>query len=140
MQIYLENFQWNLMLLVLILIIFKRSLLRVHVCYYLNTWWFISNDWFIISCNTPPWRLFYSYTLSLTRCYWQWKGATFIRFYVAERWWILIVSYLLWHGASVFKVSSEGPPHLVASDDLSCLQYRKNAISFVDLQQKYVDM
>ena len=28
-----------------------------------------------------------------------------------------IVPHLLWHGASVFPVSSEGPPHLVASYD-----------------------
>jgi hypothetical protein len=30
---------------------------------------------------------------------------------------IFIVQHLLWHGASVFSVSSEGPPHLVASYD-----------------------
>jgi hypothetical protein len=28
---------------------------------------------------------------------------------------IFIVPHLLWHGASVFPVSSEGPPHSVAS-------------------------
>jgi hypothetical protein len=28
---------------------------------------------------------------------------------------IFIVPHLLWHGASVFPVSSKGPPHLVAS-------------------------
>ena len=28
-----------------------------------------------------------------------------------------IVPHLLWHGTSVFPVSSEGPPHLVASYD-----------------------
>jgi hypothetical protein len=27
------------------------------------------------------------------------------------------VPHLLWHGTSVFPVSSEGPPHLVASYD-----------------------
>jgi hypothetical protein len=30
---------------------------------------------------------------------------------------IFIVPHQLWHGASVFPVSSEGPPHLVASND-----------------------
>jgi hypothetical protein len=30
---------------------------------------------------------------------------------------IFIVQHLLWHGTSVFPVSSEGPPHLVASYD-----------------------
>jgi hypothetical protein len=30
---------------------------------------------------------------------------------------IFIVSHLLWHGTSVFPVSSEGPPHSVASYD-----------------------
>jgi hypothetical protein len=30
---------------------------------------------------------------------------------------IFIVPFLLWHGTSVFLVSSEGPPHLVASYD-----------------------
>jgi hypothetical protein len=30
---------------------------------------------------------------------------------------IFIVPHLLWHGTSVFPVSSEGPPHLVASYD-----------------------
>jgi hypothetical protein len=30
---------------------------------------------------------------------------------------IFIVPHLLWHGASVFPVSSEGLPHLVASYD-----------------------
>jgi hypothetical protein len=30
---------------------------------------------------------------------------------------IFIVPRLLWHGASVFPVSSEGPPHSVASYD-----------------------
>jgi hypothetical protein len=28
------------------------------------------------------------------------------------------VPHLLWHRASVFPVSSEGPPHLVASYDI----------------------
>jgi hypothetical protein len=31
---------------------------------------------------------------------------------------IFIVSHLLWHGTSVFPVSSEGPPQLVASYDM----------------------
>jgi hypothetical protein len=30
---------------------------------------------------------------------------------------IFIVPHLLWHGASVYPVSSEGPPHSVASYD-----------------------
>jgi hypothetical protein len=30
---------------------------------------------------------------------------------------IFIVPHLLWHGTSVFSVSSEGPPHLIASYD-----------------------
>jgi hypothetical protein len=30
---------------------------------------------------------------------------------------IFIVPHLLWHGASVFPVSSEGPPHSAASYD-----------------------
>jgi hypothetical protein len=30
---------------------------------------------------------------------------------------IFIVPHLLWHGASIFPVSSEGPPHSVASYD-----------------------
>jgi hypothetical protein len=30
---------------------------------------------------------------------------------------IFIVPHLLWHGTSVFPVSSEGPPHLVAFYD-----------------------
>jgi hypothetical protein len=30
---------------------------------------------------------------------------------------VFIVQHLLWHGTSVFPVSSEGPPHLVASYD-----------------------
>jgi hypothetical protein len=30
---------------------------------------------------------------------------------------IFIVPHLLWHGASIFPVSSEGPPHLVAFYD-----------------------
>jgi hypothetical protein len=30
---------------------------------------------------------------------------------------VFIVPHLLWHGASVFPVSSEGPPHFVASYD-----------------------
>jgi hypothetical protein len=30
---------------------------------------------------------------------------------------IFIMPHLLWHGTSVFLVSSEGPPHLVASYD-----------------------
>jgi hypothetical protein len=30
---------------------------------------------------------------------------------------IFIVPHLLWHGALVFPVSSEGPPHLVDSYD-----------------------
>jgi hypothetical protein len=36
-------------------------------------------------------------------------------FRALEQWGIFIVSHhLLWHGTSVFPVSSEGPPHLVA--------------------------
>jgi hypothetical protein len=34
-----------------------------------------------------------------------------------EQWMIFIVPHLLWHGALVFPVSSEGPPHLVAFYD-----------------------
>jgi hypothetical protein len=31
---------------------------------------------------------------------------------------IFIVPHLLWHGTSVYPVSSEGPPHLIASYDI----------------------
>jgi hypothetical protein len=31
---------------------------------------------------------------------------------------IFIVPHMLWHGTSVFAVSSEGPPHAVASYEL----------------------
>jgi hypothetical protein len=34
-----------------------------------------------------------------------------------EQWGIFIVLHLLWHGASIFPVSSEGPPDSVASYD-----------------------
>jgi hypothetical protein len=37
---------------------------------------------------------------------------------------IFIVPHLLWHGASVFPVSSEGPPHLVASYDTGSILTR----------------
>jgi hypothetical protein len=36
---------------------------------------------------------------------------------VFEHGWIFIVPHLLWRGISVFPVSSEGPPHLVAFYD-----------------------
>jgi hypothetical protein len=36
---------------------------------------------------------------------------------VFEQGGIFIVSHLLWHGTSIFPVSSKGPPHLVASYD-----------------------
>jgi hypothetical protein len=34
-----------------------------------------------------------------------------------EQWGVFIVPHLLWHGTSVFPVSSEGLPYLVASYD-----------------------
>jgi hypothetical protein len=47
---------------------------------------------------------------------------------------IFIVPHLLWHGTSVFPVSSKGPPHLVASydtwGDVENLFYQSRSISY----------
>jgi hypothetical protein len=48
----------------------------------------------------------------------RWRAAKFRTCSVLrafEQGGIFIVSHLLWHGVSVFPVSSEGPPHSVAS-------------------------
>jgi hypothetical protein len=53
--------------------------------------------------------------------HYQWRAAKFRPpMLSAQGLWaggIFIVPHLLWHGASVFPVSSEGPPHSIASFD-----------------------
>jgi hypothetical protein len=59
---------------------------------------------------------------SLTwRCHhYRWRAANFglcSALRACEQGWIFIVPHLLWNGASVFPVSSEGPPYSVTSYD-----------------------
>jgi hypothetical protein len=83
-----------------------------------NLFWFKSiNDWLIIYGFTSRSRIFHLYgdvtiagegLQNLGLC------SALMAF---EQGRIFIVPHLLWHGTSVFPVSSEGPPHLVASYD-----------------------
>jgi hypothetical protein len=75
------------------------------------------SDWLIISCFTSRSRIFHLHgdvTIAgeglgnLGLC------STLRAF---EQGGIFIVPHLLWHGASVFPISSEGPPHSIASYD-----------------------
>jgi hypothetical protein len=56
---------------------------------------------------------------------------------------LFIVPHLLWHGASVFRVSSKGPPHLVASYNTqedphgSWVQYENDAHTHCHLKKFY---
>jgi hypothetical protein len=70
-----------------------------------------------------------SFTWRLHHC--KWRSAKFrpmIGLGAFEQGGTFIVPHLLWHGASVFPVSSEGPPHLVSfydtprdAEDLHCI-------------------
>jgi hypothetical protein len=74
-------------------------------------------DWLIIYCFTSRSRVFHLYgDVAIT-----FEGLQNLGLCLAlrafEQGGIFIVPRLLWHGASVFPVSSEGPPHSVASFD-----------------------
>jgi hypothetical protein len=88
---------------------------------YLRHWWIYRHckylrmiDWLIIYGFTSHSRIFHLYgdftiageglqNLALCSALWAFEQGG-----------IFIVPHLLWHGTSVFPVSSEGPPHLVA--------------------------
>jgi hypothetical protein len=58
------------------------------------------------------------FSLIWRRHHYRWRAAKFRPMLGAQGLWaggIVIVPHLLWHGASVFLVSSEEPPHSVAS-------------------------
>jgi hypothetical protein len=77
-------------------------------------------DWLLIYSFTSSSRIFHIYG-DVTIAGEGWKGLQNLSLCPAlwafEQGGIFIVPHLLWHGASVFPVSSEGPPHLVASYD-----------------------
>jgi hypothetical protein len=74
-------------------------------------------DWLIIYCFTFRSRIFHLYgDVTITGEGLQNLGlCSALRAF--EQGGIFIVPHLLWHGASVFPVSSAGPPHLIASYD-----------------------
>ena len=71
-------------------------------------------DWLIIYCFTPSSRIFHLYgDVTITGEGLQNLGlCSALRAF--EQGGIFIVPHLLWHGDSVFLVSSEGPPHSIA--------------------------
>ena len=74
---------------------------------------YISEDWLIIYCFTSRSRIFHLYgDVTITGEGLQNLGlCSALRAF--EQGGIFIVPHLLWHRASVFPVSSEGPPHSV---------------------------
>jgi hypothetical protein len=73
-------------------------------------------DWLIISCFTSRSRIFHLYrNVTIHGEGLQNLGLCSALRAFEQR--IFIVPHLLWHGTSVFPVSSEGPRHLVASYD-----------------------
>jgi hypothetical protein len=89
-------------------------------CYYTHVEMYIWNwliDWLIMYCFTSHSRIFHLYEDVTVAG----EGLQNLGLCSAlkpfEQRGIFIVPHLLWHWASVFPVSSEGPPHLVASYD-----------------------
>jgi hypothetical protein len=75
-------------------------------------YWLIDYLWFYV----PPKNI----SLIWRRHHCRWRAAKFRPTCISalrafEQGGIFIVPHLLWHGTSVFPVSFEGPPHLVAS-------------------------
>jgi hypothetical protein len=81
----------------------------------------------VLDCNVLDWLIIYGFT-SRSRIFHLYGDVTITgeglqklglcsAFRTFEQGWIFIVPHLLWHGASVFSVSSQGPPHLVAFYD-----------------------
>jgi hypothetical protein len=76
------------------------------------------NDWLIIYSLTSRSRIFHLYGDVDHHCRWRAKNLRLCSAPRAfEQGGIFIAPHLLWDGASVFPVSSERPPHLVASYD-----------------------
>jgi hypothetical protein len=74
-------------------------------------------DWLIIYGFTSRWRIIHSYgEVTIAGEGLQNLGIC-SAFRAFEHGGIFIVPHLLWHGTSVFPVSSKGPPHSVASYD-----------------------
>jgi hypothetical protein len=73
-------------------------------------------DWSIIYCFTSHWEIFHLYgDVNTVRLLNNLRLCSAFRAF--EQGEIFIVPHLLWHGASVFLLSFEGPPHSVASYD-----------------------
>jgi hypothetical protein len=87
----------------------------VNVCVIIRTWVFC--DWFIIYGFTFCSRIFHLHGDVTIVC----EGLQILGLCSAlrafEQGGIIIAPHLLWHGTSVFPVSSEEPPHWVASYD-----------------------
>jgi hypothetical protein len=77
------------------------------------------NNIYLFTDLRPALKYFFS--LTWRRHHRRWWAAKFIglssAFRAFEQGVIYIVPHLLWHGASFFPVSSEGPPHSVTSYD-----------------------
>jgi hypothetical protein len=77
-------------------------------------------DWLVIKCFTFRSRILNLYGDVSHHC--RWRAAKYRPTCISapsafEQGGIFIVSYLLWHGTSVFLVSCEGPPHSIDSYD-----------------------
>jgi hypothetical protein len=79
--------------------------------------WVCSQYWFIVYSFTSRSKIFHLYgDVAITGEWLQNLGLCSV-LKAFEQGGILIVPHLLWHGPSVFLVSSEVPPHLVAFYD-----------------------
>jgi hypothetical protein len=74
-------------------------------------------DWLIIYCFTSRSRIFHLYGDVTIAGEWLQNLGLCSALMAFEQGGIFIVPHLLWHGALVFPVSSEGPPHSIASYD-----------------------
>jgi hypothetical protein len=76
-----------------------------------------SNDWLIIYCFTSHSRIFHLHGDVTTNSEGLQNLGICLVLRAFEQGGIFIVPHLLWYGASIFQVSSEGPPHSVAFYD-----------------------
>jgi hypothetical protein len=74
-------------------------------------------DWFIIQCFTSRPQIFHLYGDATIAGEGLQNLGLRSALRAFEQGGIFIVPHLLWHGTSIFPVSSEGPPHSVASYD-----------------------
>jgi hypothetical protein len=80
--------------------------------------WYYEIDWLIDYYFTSCSRIFHLYGDVTIACEELQNLGLCSALKAFEQGGIFIVPHLLWHGTSVFPVSSKEPPHLVASYDM----------------------